>query len=135
MTAMIETKPYRAAFAPRAGEPAALTSAREAAMARFEALGFPTRRLEAWRFTDVRPLQKRAFLPLVATKAAAPKLDALRLPEAAYRVVLVNGIFAPELSAIGNLPKGVWLAGTAETLRARPALADALLDATDTAGG
>src|SRR5579885_1001094 len=107
------------AFA-RASEPRWLSEKREAAIRRFSELGFPTRRQEAWRFTDLRPLQRAVFPP--ATTGAAPRLDdAHRLSDATHRIVLVNGRFAPELSDLGELPKGAWLASTARTLAERPA--------------
>ena len=59
MNAKPETAPYRAAFAP-AGT---LAEKRREAFARFEKLGFPTRREEAWRFTYLRLLQAEVFLP------------------------------------------------------------------------
>ncbi|HEX4194403.1 MAG TPA: hypothetical protein VHY80_14950, partial [Stellaceae bacterium] len=59
MSGKPETAPYRAAFAPTG----ALADKRREAFARFETLGFPTRRDEAWRFTNLRPLQEKAFAP------------------------------------------------------------------------
>lgn len=135
MSVKAETMPYRAAFDGRAAKSGALAAQRAEALARFEQLGFPTRRDEAWRFTDVKPLQRRAFAPAEPGPHAIPDLDRLRFADSAHRIVLVNGRFAPELSAIGELPKGVWLAGTAHTMEVRSDLAAALLDQTDTAGG
>ena len=136
MSVKPETASYRTAFA--AGrdraEPQWLAARREAALARFETLGFPTRRDEAWRFTNLRPLQRGSFTPVRDAATASPKLDLWRYPGDAHRVVLVNGRFAPALSAIGTLPKGAWLAGTAQTLAERPDLAEALLDRTDEEG-
>src|SRR5262245_28197921 len=45
----------------QAGEPAALTRAREHAWSRFRSLRFPTTRDEDWRFTSVAPIAERAF--------------------------------------------------------------------------
>ena len=124
------TAPYLEAFAPKAGEPRWLAMQRQAALQRFATLGFPSRREEAWRFTDLRPLQARIFPPARARGSAA------RLPAAWgwHRVVLVNGSFAADLSEIGALPKGAWLASTARTLAERPALLEATIDASDLEG-
>ncbi|MES1026542.1 Fe-S cluster assembly protein SufD [Gloeocapsa sp. BRSZ] len=68
---------------------------------------FPTTRDEEWRFTDVSPLKQVKFqaAPSVVPDLAAFK--ALLLPEAdRSRLVFVNGIYAPELSAV-VLPDGV----------------------------
>src|SRR5258705_4144216 len=42
-------------------QPAWLTNLRESAIASFERLGFPTTRLEQWRFTSVTPISEKAF--------------------------------------------------------------------------
>jgi Fe-S cluster assembly protein SufD len=134
MSAKPETAPYRAAFAP-AG---ALVERRREAMARFEALGFPTRRDEAWRFTDLRPLQSAALVPAAsapASRAGEAGIARYAFAGETYRIVLVNGRFAPALSKIGALPAGVTLASTAAVAANKPALAQRLLDQTDLAGG
>lgn len=140
MTTIIkaETAPYIEAFRarPLLAEPSWLTARREAALARFAELGFPTRRQEMWRFTDLRPLQRGIFPPAPAESAAGPlRLDAQGLAGAAHRLVFVNGRFAPDLSAIGDLPRGAWLASTAATFKARPDLLEQALDETDRLGG
>src|SRR5258706_15423419 len=42
-------------------QPAWLTNLRESAIASFERLGFPTTRLEEWRFTSVTPISEKPF--------------------------------------------------------------------------
>jgi Fe-S cluster assembly protein SufD len=72
MTAHPETAPYLDAFrARKATEPSWLAARREAALDRFAALGFPSRRAEAWRFTDLRPLERSPFLPRAGGAAHA----------------------------------------------------------------
>jgi Fe-S cluster assembly protein SufD len=122
-----ETAPYLDAFRarPAVPEPRWLAAGREAAVARFAELGFPTRRDEAWRFTDLRTLQSRAFPPAAAfprDKEATPQ--PLRFAGACHRLVLVDGRFASDLSEIGPLPPGAWLASTAATLAERPELVE-----------
>ncbi len=136
MSVKPETVPYRAAFAP-AG---ALAGQRREAFARFEALGFPTRRDEAWRFTNLRPLQE--IRPLAGGERVGPEPRAGEGALAPYfftgdthRIVLVNGRFAPGLSKIGSLPKGVALGSSMEIAASHPALAQHLVDQTDIAGG
>jgi Fe-S cluster assembly protein SufD len=131
-----ETAPYLDAFHARspAREPAWLATGRAASLARFAELGFPTRRDEAWRFSDLRPLQARAFPPGAVTghdQRAAPL--PLRFAGACHRVVLVDGRFAPDLSNIGLLPAGAWLASTAATLAERPRLVETALAEDDRA--
>jgi Fe-S cluster assembly protein SufD len=131
MSAKPETAPYRAAFAP-AGS---LAEKRRAAFARFETLGFPTRRDEAWRFTNLRPLQDKVFAPATGKPGATPGLEAYFFAGDTHRLVLVNGRFEPTLSKIGNLPKGVTLDSAAAVASSNPVLASRLLDQTDIVGG
>jgi len=137
MAAHPDTVPYLDAFRARtmAQEPAWLAARRDAALAQFAAHGFPTRREEAWRFTDLRPLQRVPFPPVEAVRTAAPSdLAPWRFAGATHRIVLVDGRFAAELSEIGTLPHGAWLGATAHALAERPALVEAALDVSDEAG-
>ncbi|BAY88548.1 MULTISPECIES: Fe-S cluster assembly protein SufD [unclassified Tolypothrix] len=66
----------------------------------------PTSRDEEWRFTDLSALRKLEFQ--VEKQLISTDIAALTLPEAANsRLVFVNGVYAPELSAIADLPAGV----------------------------
>ena len=53
----------------------------------------PSKKLEAWRYTDLAPLASLSFG--VAPAAAVPELPALALP----RLVFLNGVFAESLSS------------------------------------
>jgi Fe-S cluster assembly protein SufD len=84
--------------------------------------GLPHRRIEEWKYTDLRALM-REVLPL----APAPDAAALKRAGAALnlhaiagvrRVVLVDGIFAPKLSEAGNLEKGLGIRTVREVLEA-----------------
>ncbi|HEX9206964.1 MAG TPA: Fe-S cluster assembly protein SufD [Steroidobacteraceae bacterium] len=68
---------------------------RTAAMARFTELGFPGPRDEAWKYTNLRRLESRKFVP-----ADAPR-DTPALPPAlaAHRIVLANGQAPADLPA------------------------------------
>ncbi len=137
MGAFAETAPYLAAFdaQTRGAEPSWLAERRRAAIERFDELGFPTRRNEAWRFTDLKPLRRANFAPAGENAGAAPDLEAWLYPGKTHRIVLVDGRFSPALSKVGNLPKGVCLADTAQTLTERPDLLAEAFDETDTVGG
>jgi Fe-S cluster assembly protein SufD len=84
---------------------------RQRAFAAYERAGLPHRRIEEWKYTDLRALM-REVLPL----AAAPDAEALERAEAALasleaantqRLVLVDGAFAPALSHLSALESGV----------------------------
>jgi Fe-S cluster assembly protein SufD len=68
----------------------------------FESAGLPHRRIEEWKYTDLRALM-REVLPLApkpdaaALERARAALDS-RAVEGASKLVLVDGVFAPELS-------------------------------------
>ena len=52
----------------------------------------PTRKLEAWRYTDLRPLSSSDFSPPAPVQAALPDMDIPRL-------VFLNGAFSAEYSS------------------------------------
>ncbi|MBD2561647.1 MULTISPECIES: Fe-S cluster assembly protein SufD [Nostoc] len=65
----------------------------------------PTTREEEWRFTDLSSLRKVQF-NIETVNHVSLQFDIL--PEAANsRLVFVNGVFAPELSAVSDLPSGI----------------------------
>jgi Fe-S cluster assembly protein SufD len=71
----------------------------------------PTTRDEEWRFTDLSALRQVTF-----TENSAPQTDisSLILPEAANsRLVFVNGVYNPQLSAVADLPDGITVSNLA----------------------
>lgn len=61
-------------------------------------VALPTKKLEAWRYTDLAPLSALEFAAPPA--AAVPELPALDVP----RLVFLNGVFAADLSASLSAP-------------------------------
>ena len=107
---------------------------RQQAFDAYARAGLPHRRLEDWKYTDLRALM-REVLPL----AAAPDTSALEraktalaaLPDVdADRLVLVDGILVPALSNLDALEAGVRVQGLSEILQdnANAARADLLED-------
>ena len=82
---------------------------------------FPTTRDEEWRFTDLSSLLQITF-QMSTQKVLASDIASL-IPEAANsRLVFVNGVYAPELGAVADLPDGLVvsnLAGLPITYRPR----------------
>ena len=81
----------------------AVAEARKAAIGAFAALGLPHRRVEQWKWTDLRGALKEALPPAVGdgARASAAEIDAALEELAgldAHRVVFVDGVYAPELS-------------------------------------
>ena len=101
----------------------------------YESAGLPHRRIEEWKYTDLRALM-REVLPM----APAPDAAALSRAEAALKVygiegarrlVLVDGVFAPRLSETGGLDKGLQVRSLREALEAGDAALQAQLFAFD----
>ncbi len=104
---------------PGAGAVGAL---REDAFRRFETEGLPHRRVEEWKYTDLRALMRDAK-PLAAVPDAAAKVrakDALAMLPAieARRVVFVGGALMPELSDLSSLEAGLTIHSMAQALAA-----------------
>src|SRR5438477_6020299 len=122
-----ETRAYLEAFGRhhRKGDPDWLAGYRDRSLARFAELGFPSRRSEAWRYLDLRSLEQRPMLPVepegtAVTSTARDQLAEIGLVEPAYRLVLVNGRFSPELSRLDQLPSAVWLGPMEAAIALRP---------------
>jgi Fe-S cluster assembly protein SufD len=98
----------------------AVAEARKAAIGAFAALGLPHRRIEEWKYTDLRVALKEALPPAVgaAAKVTAQEIDAAleTLAELdAYRVVFVDGVHVPDLSAAAGA-KGLEITSLAAAL-------------------
>jgi Fe-S cluster assembly protein SufD len=89
------------------GGPRWLQDLRERAASRFSTLGFPTTREEEWRFTSVAPIATTEFRPAPEFPIRAEELGSFLYADAPYRIVFVNGRFAPALSRASGLPKGM----------------------------
>lgn len=97
-----------------------LQELRQDAAARVRHSSIPTTRNEEWRFTDLSALRQVHFH--IEKELKSVDISAFSLPEAVNsRLVFVNGVYAPNLSAVANLPAGVVvgnLAGLSESQQA-----------------
>src|SRR5258707_15438071 len=99
-----------------------IAEARRQAFEVYESAGLPHRRIEEWKYTDLRVLM-REVLPLAAAPDAAAltcartalKLHAIK---GVRRLVLVDGVFAPKLSETADLEKGLGIRTLREVLEA-----------------
>jgi Fe-S cluster assembly protein SufD len=96
-----------------------LKDLRQAGMERFAAVGFPTTREEAWRFTDIAPIVGTAFAPPQASAApiSPEAVDAILGGPSALRLVFVDGAFSPALSSVSGLPAGLKLGSLGDALK------------------
>lgn len=110
--AVIKTKAEQAlteqfdAVLPRLPGNADITAVRKAAIGRFGALGLPHRRVEEWKYTDLRAAVKDAFAPAAASSLTAAVVDAALGPDLAaldcVRLIFVNGAYQPALSNLDD---------------------------------
>ncbi|MDX6750297.1 Fe-S cluster assembly protein SufD [Geminicoccaceae bacterium 1502E] len=113
-----------------------MASTREGSFERFSALGFPTTRVEAWKYTNVARATNQPM-------ALAPRVDVglndvsahLAGGPQARRLIFVNGHLLPQLSHVKGLPAGVVVADLAQMIERDPArVAAALAPADDDVG-
>jgi Fe-S cluster assembly protein SufD len=95
------------------------TSLREAAFRRFETAGLPHRRIEEWKYTDLRTLMREAkplaAAPGNAAKESARSAGVFLAGVDVRRLVFVNGAFVPELSDLAAEP-GLKISSLADAL-------------------
>jgi Fe-S cluster assembly protein SufD len=93
---------------------------REAAFGRFDALGLPHRRVEEWKYTDLRALMRvarpLAGAPDAAGIARARNVGQLADGFEARRIVFVDGTFVAELSDLAALSPGLTIRSMAQAL-------------------
>jgi Fe-S cluster assembly protein SufD len=106
-----------------------VAEARVKALEAYERAGLPHRRIEEWKYTDLRALMREVLplapLPGGTALARAKAALAEQAIAGAAKLVLVDGVFAPELSDLAAL-------GSAVTVRA---LRDVLEDSADATSG
>jgi Fe-S cluster assembly protein SufD len=111
-------------------EPSWLSLLRRESFERFLERGFPKTSDEDWRFTTVGPLAAMEFSASArgSSEEAESQLTA-HLGEVwkRHEIVFVNGRFAPELSALGGVPRGVSVTSLASALEEHPEDLEAVL--------
>jgi Fe-S cluster assembly protein SufD len=112
-----------------------IDEARRQAFEAYERAGLPHRRIEEWKYTDLRLLMRELLPPAPEPDAAALKraAAALRLHAIAgvRRLVLVDGVFAPKLSETADLENGLGIRTLREVLEAGDSALQAQLLAPD----
>jgi Fe-S cluster assembly protein SufD len=95
---------------------------RASALERFETLGLPSTRLEAWRVTNVAPIAETPFARASAAGHEVSEGDLSAFPLTTLgcpRIVLVNGRHDAALTELDELPSGVRVESLAEAVRSR----------------
>jgi Fe-S cluster assembly protein SufD len=100
----------------------AIAAQRDAAFDLFAKQGLPHRRVEDWKYTDLRALMRDAkplaAPPDAAAKARAKGAGGLLGDIEARRLVFVDGVFVPDLSDLRELEPGLTVASLAQALAA-----------------
>lgn len=106
--ALVESFSRAKEILPGAG---AVADLRARAFADFESRGLPHRRVEEWKYTDLRAVMREAKplagAPDAKAKARAKEAGEWLAPLKARRIVIVDGSFVPELSDLAGLEKGL----------------------------
>jgi Fe-S cluster assembly protein SufD len=102
-----------------------LDALREEGFRKFTELGFPTPENEDWRFTNVSPIARAAYVietngrPRVSRDAlkrfAFPKLKTID-------IVFIDGSYSPELSDMSDVPPGVMVMSLSSALETQEGL-------------
>ena len=96
---------------------------RKDAIGRFAELGFPTTRLEEWKYTNVAPIARVPFkaAQFIWDGLTEERLAELPLAHSAFsdccsRIVFINGHYSPQLSS-QDLPKGLVVGNMASAIK------------------
>jgi Fe-S cluster assembly protein SufD len=107
-----------------------LMSLREQGAGRFAGLGLPTRKVEAWKYTDLSALRQTRWRGVGAEEVAAridfiPSLFPAEVPR--FRLVFVHGRARPDLWLVGDVPPEVTIGSLAGALNAPSAAVEGRL--------
>ncbi|MDQ8731559.1 Fe-S cluster assembly protein SufD [Bradyrhizobium sp. LHD-71] len=109
-----------AAALPRLPGGKAVAAMRTRALENFACDGLPHRRIEDWKYTDLRALMREVLPPAAAPDKAALDRAAKALErhglEGVRRLVLVDGVFVPALSDVAALEGGLTIRSLASVL-------------------
>lgn len=94
-----------------------VTDLRDSAFSVFKRNGLPTRRVETWKYTDLRSLHQAEMSPRSGAGIDGTTIDAYRV-DGAIAVVFVDGIFFPDLSDLLDLPEGLEISSLADAMAA-----------------
>ena len=108
-----------------------LQAQRNAGLARFEEVGFPTQRDEDWRYTPVKPITSQEYQPaqqqLISEPVSAAPLMIKGLK--CLTLVFIDGLFSMQHSTSNGVAEGVTVAPLSQMLNDRPELIEDSLGA------
>ncbi len=107
----------------QASAPGWLAALRARGLTRFRHSGLPHRRIEAWKYTDLRHKLGRHFPPAEPFEGVILRDGQSPDPFATLdgpAMVFVNGFFRPDLSRLRGVPRGVQIESLGELLKTAP---------------
>jgi Fe-S cluster assembly protein SufD len=104
------------------GELAGDAELRNQSFARFQELGFPNQRAEAWKYTNLKALAETAPAAPAPVAVTLTDLEPYLLTGDVKRLVFVNGFLAADLSDCEGLPAGLTVASFDERVSHEGAL-------------
>lgn len=125
MTAQSDTYLKHFDAVTHAGDPDWLAVQRAQARTHFQETGFPHRRVEAWRYSDLSRAVTADYAPAVPS-TQTPELDASFASLNPYRLIFINGFLRTDLSDVSALPSGVSLVSLGDAVLSQNWLADVL---------
>ncbi|WP_455212005.1 Fe-S cluster assembly protein SufD [Kaarinaea lacus] len=109
-----------------------LQSQRQQAEQRFVQTGFPTRKNELWRYTNVDSLLNDNFVPPAQDAAIVPgTIKALEWTHK-QRIVFIGGRYSAHHSQLADLPPGVYIASVQQAMAERSELVEKIFDKSPT---
>ena len=97
-----------------------LRKLRTAAALHFSEVGFPTTELEDWKYTNVAQIAEAVFPPAfrhMPGKIVNMDMASFTFDESKWsHIVFLNGVYAPELSSLQGLPRGVYVGSLDEAV-------------------
>ncbi len=120
MTTPPNTEAIRAAWQQAGLDSGALQGMRRDGLEQFLRNGLPTTRQEDWKYTDLRGLAERLPEALGRLPADSPSQEGSLEISDAIQITFVDGVYRPELSAIGDIPAGVQLNSIADLAETQP---------------
>lgn len=102
----------------------AIAEQRQRGLARFLEVGFPTRRMEAWKYLDLRRIASTTYALPPTDVQSDVDVGSVALNHDGYRLVFIDGQFSAAHSRIDNLPQGIHLAPLSAVLTAGEVPAD-----------
>lgn len=101
----------------RSNDPAWINSTRESAMRKFLELGFPTTKVEEWKYTNVAPIARTEFSLSKGAAVEANELDRATFADmGCAKVVVVDGKYASAVGVDSLQDKGIQIGSLAELI-------------------